>query len=350
MRFYLQSHIVKKGETLEEIATLYDIPDVGLLRSFHNQQIDKDKNYLGSIVFKGQEIFIPDQKDIQEILNQRKQNVDNRKNQANLSIQNGLLLPNFSQINHTYKVLIKDFAEDKIQNETEFDVSIKYLGQENGLYHFQFNKGLVLLNGEIPDLKTYELAAECSSHFSNIEFEINHHGKIENIKNYYKILPDWKRYRDQLLKKYDDENSIQYIDEVDKTVEIKELFLEHFRQDLFLQFYFSPYFKTYSKSEFENSERFSSYDILYHNHYLIDISETIEITQNSDCIDERTQQKIINQFNDNNENDEDELLESKITATYHLNKEKKLFQKATIKMELQLYNTKEITEIQIDIK
>ncbi|WP_415325559.1 LysM peptidoglycan-binding domain-containing protein [Chryseobacterium sp. MMS23-Vi53] len=350
MRFYLQSHIVKKGETLEQIANHYQISDIELLKYFHHLHVPRDKNHISSTLFEGQEIFIPDQKDIEEILDRRKQNVNNRKNQANLSIQNGLLLPNFSQINHTYKVLIKDLIDEQIQNETEFDISIKYLGQENGLYLFQFIKESVLLNGKTPDLKTYELAAECSSLFSNIEFEINSHGKVENIKNYYKILPNWKRSRDQLLKKYDDENSIQYIDEFDKTVEIKELFLEYFRQDLFLQFYFSPYFKTYSKSEFENSERFSSYDILYRNHYLIDVSESIEITQTSDCIDERTQQKIINQFNDNNENNEDELLESKITATYHLNKEKKLLQKANIKMELQLYIAKEITEIQIDIK
>jgi LysM repeat protein len=45
MEIYIKIHIVQKGETLESIASKYDISDVKLLRYFDNQNASKDENH-----------------------------------------------------------------------------------------------------------------------------------------------------------------------------------------------------------------------------------------------------------------------------------------------------------------
>ncbi len=67
MNFYIKTHIVQKGETLEDIVSQYNIPDVEMLRYFHNQNVPKNHNHIGSIISVGQEIFIPEKTDIEKI-------------------------------------------------------------------------------------------------------------------------------------------------------------------------------------------------------------------------------------------------------------------------------------------
>ncbi|MEI7488072.1 MAG: LysM peptidoglycan-binding domain-containing protein, partial [Chryseobacterium sp.] len=126
MKLFLRHHIVKKGETLEQIAALYNVPSVEILKYYHYKNVPKDSNHIGHTLFEGQEIFVPESNDIEQILLERKQALENRLEQSNSLIKNSSLLPNFTGIDHTYKVKITDFNEDNIENETEFEIDIQY--------------------------------------------------------------------------------------------------------------------------------------------------------------------------------------------------------------------------------
>lgn len=353
MKFFLQSHIVKKGETLEQIVALYNVPDIELLKYYHYQNVPKDSNHIGHTLFEEQEIFVPDQKDIEEILLKRKQNLEDKLQKSYSFLNNSVLLPNFSRIDHTYKVRIIDFKENNSESEalTEFEISLHYLGIEEQLHIFRFNKKSFLINGEAPDMKVYELALECSSILFNAELGIDIHGKMISIHNYKFILTNWKQNKQKLLQKYEDINSVNYINEMAETVENKELFQEYFSRDLFLQFYFSLYFNKFWNGKAENTGRFSEYEILYKNQYELNISEDIQINQFSNCIDIRSQQEIqayIKRSYEEHENTE--TLESEISANFYLDKDHKILQRADINIKSIVYHTQETKRIQIDMK
>ena len=67
MNFFVHTHIVQQGETLDDIIQKYKIPSVEILRYFHNQNVVSRDNLVGNKVFKGQEIFIPTPQDIGKI-------------------------------------------------------------------------------------------------------------------------------------------------------------------------------------------------------------------------------------------------------------------------------------------
>jgi hypothetical protein len=233
MKYYLQSHIVKKGETLKQIAEIYQVPDIEILKHFHYQNVSRDGNHLGTTLLAGQEIFIPDKKDIQEILFKRKRNLNERQQKD----QNGLLLPNFHEINQTYTIDIKDIIRDKV-NHTEFEILIQYQDKNELNYIFRLSKNNILLNGQKPDLKLYDLALECSSILSHVKVEIDYKGEISGIHNYRKILDKWKNFQQNIHQKYEDELSLNYINEINEILQDREILLEYFRKDIFLQFYF----------------------------------------------------------------------------------------------------------------
>ncbi|MFP3590573.1 hypothetical protein [Chryseobacterium sp. SIMBA_038] len=351
MKLFLQHHIAKKGETLEQIAALYNVPTVEILKYYHYQNVPKDSNHLGHTLFEGQEIFVPESHDIEQILLERKQASQNRLEHSNSLIKNSSFLPNFIGIDHSYKVKITDFNEGNTENETEFEVDVQYHGKNEQYHIFKFNKNSILINGEIPDMKAYELALDCSSVLFPVELGIDFNGKIADIHNYRVILNKWKENKQRLLQKYSDENSRQYIDKVDIRMESRELLLKNLRSELFIQFYFSTYFKTFSNGKAENTGRFSQYKILYENHYEINLDHEIHISQSSRSVDPRSQEEIILYLENSYENSEDsELLESEISAHFILDKQYKFLQKADVKIDLYLYNVQETKQIQIDRK
>ena len=44
MNFFVQTHIVQQGETLDDIIQKYKIPSVEILRYFHNQNVVSREN------------------------------------------------------------------------------------------------------------------------------------------------------------------------------------------------------------------------------------------------------------------------------------------------------------------
>ncbi len=351
MKFFIKHHIVKRGETLEQIAALYQIDDVELLRYYHHQNVPKNGNHIGHTLFEGQEIFIPEKEDIDEMLMRRKKNADDKNALNDSLIMNGILLPNFSKIKHFYDINIIDELENNSENETQYDVSIQYLGQEEGQHIFHYDRKSILINGEKPDLKVYELALECSAAIFPVELRINQHGKIADISTFRQMIRDWKITSQKLLQKYEDQYSIRYIEIFDYVLTDKESLIRHLRRDLFLQFYFSTYFQKFEQAKLEKVSYFTNHHVKYISQYKMNIAEKIHITQSSDCIDERTQEEIIRRTEKLTEKDhEQDLLESHISGNFYLDKEYRILQNAEIKIEMNLYNQKEIKQVGIRIK
>jgi len=351
MKLFLNNHIVKRGETLEEIASLYKIDDIELLRFYHHQNVPKNGNHIGHTVFEGQEIFIPDREDIEEIVSRRKKHFEDKQHQINSLILNSTLLPDFNKIRQSYDVKIIDEYEDMSANETEYEVSIQYLGQDEQRYIFRLDRKSILVNGEIPDLKVYQLAMKCSAALFPLEFCISPQGKIVDIHHYRKMVNNWKTIKHKLLQKYEDQYSIRYIDIADFTIENKESLIRHLRRDLFLQFYFSPYFKKYQQGKSESIGYFINHEVEYKTQFEINIEENIQITQSSECVDARNQEEILRYVEETSEiHDDHELLESKITGNFYMDKEFKIIQNADIRIETYFYNVKEITQVGIKSK
>lgn len=343
MSFYLKCHIVKKGETLKQIAELYEIPDIELLKYFYYQHAPKDSNHLGTTLFAGQEIFIPDKDDIRTILEKRNLNIElnNIKNQD--LIKNGNLTPGFRAIDHTYIVEIKDISETKTDH-TQFEVLLRYVDKNDSHYIFKFRKEKILLNGESPDLKVYNLASKCTSLFCDVEVGIDKNGLLTHIHNYGELYSKWKTLQQNLCNLYEDTLSRQYIDEINTVIENRDLLVFYMGKEIFLQFYFSVYFKRYSKGKSENVSNFFFDEIQYENLYEIDINdELIMIKQDSKSIDQYgLHESSGNIGSTKQEHDRGEIPESTITAKYLLDKNKKILQTAEIKVESLGYETKEI--------
>jgi hypothetical protein len=352
MNFFLQTHIVEKGETLEQIAAMYDVPDLEILKYYHYQNVPKNANHFGTTLLPGQEIFIPDQKEIKKILQIRNKQINEKNFQTNSFIENNLLIPNFSKIDHHFKIDIKDFSDNELINETNIEVHLKYLEKNEQHYIFSYDKKVISANGEQPDLKMYELASKCTTCLFPVELEIDEKGKISNLINYRKILSKWKKIRQNLIHEYQDSYSLDYIDDMNDSMDVREELIETFNQDLFLQFIFAPYFKKFQQGNVEINERLTEHHLLFQSQYSININDhEIYINQHSQCIDPRSQQEIINDLKTTmNQHDENELLESEITANYNLDKNDKIVYRADITIESYLYNVKERKEIKMDTK
>ncbi|WP_312903041.1 LysM peptidoglycan-binding domain-containing protein [Chryseobacterium taichungense] len=351
MRLYLKSHIAKKGETLEQIAEQYQIPDIEILKYFHYQHVPKDSNHLGTTLFAGQEIFIPDENDIRNILEKRNLNIEENNIKNHNQIENGNLLPDFQSIHHTYIVEIRDVFENRTDH-VQFEVLLQYLDKHDSHYIFKFKKENLLLNGENPELKVYNLALKCALVFSYVEVGINKNGLLSYVHNYKEIYNKWKILKENLYILYEDALSLRYIDEINTIIEDRDTLTSYLRKEIFLQFYFSVYFKIYAEGKSENVAHFLFDEILHENVYEININDKlITIKQESQSIDKRSMHEIFGNIKSKEgQYGESELPESTITAKYHLDKSQKILQKAEIKVESLDYHTKEFKEIQIRLK
>lgn len=352
MSFYIQTHIVKKGENLEIIAENYNISEVEILRYYHNQNCSLTMQ-IGSTVLSGQEILIPSQKDIDQIILKRHSLQLESQNKKINSLENKRLLPNFIKLNHTYSIKITDSQKEEkaSENITEFEVSLKYVSKDSeGNYIISYHRKNTRINNEIPQLKVYEFALKCASCLNFIECTIDLRGNIIGIHNQKKILDLWNNNKKILENLYEDQDSLRYIKKFDFVIRSQSNLMKHLKRDLFLQFYFSSFCTKYKNSEANTISKFTMYEVDYQNNYKIELDDFITIHQNSECIDQREQQEILAYSEIDKETEESKnpyLLESQISADYYLNTANKILHKADIKIKSFFYGVEETTQIEI---
>lgn len=348
MSFYIKTHTVKKGETLEDIVSEYNISDEEILRYFHNQNSSKDGNHIGSTIFVGQEIFIPEKADMEKIISERKV----RKVLQYDSLKNRFLVPNLYAVKQHYKVKIISSCTSNVEKkeQLDFEPHIKYCGiGEDNFPVLQYTKQNFLVNNEKSGSKLYDLAVFGTEFLYPVEFCLNPETvKFNRITNIKDIKSRWNDRKKQLHTMYEDSVSSHYIQIMDESV--NNDVNKYFVNDFFIQFLFVPYAE-FTEGQSLREKYFHTYGIAYQDTLEMEILEdAIEITQKAYCIDSRTPQQILAKYYpDNNlKEDHSELMESEITGIYHLTKKNKTLTNAKIKISTLFYDQKEIIEIEID--
>lgn len=351
MSFYIQTHTVKKGENLEIIAEKYNISDVEILRYYHNQNCSLTMQ-IGNIVLPGQEILIPNQKDIDNIIFKKNSLQLEKQNRKINLLENESFFPNLIKLNHAYSIKITDSQkkEKSSENITEFEAHLKYISKDNeGNNIITYHRKNACINNDIPQLKVYEFALKCASCLNLIELTIDLRGNIIGIHNQKKILNLWNNNKKILENLYDDQYSLRYIEKFDFVIRSQSNLIKYLKRDLFLQFYFSSFYIDYKNSEANTISRFTMYNIDYQNNYKIESGDFVMIYQNSECIDQREQQEILahNEINKEDKTENSHLLESQISAKYYINTANKILHKADIKIKSFFYDIEETSQIEI---
>ena len=135
MNFFVQTHIVQQGETLDDIIQKYKIPSVEILRYFHNKNVVCRDNLVGNKVFKGQEIFIPTPQDIDKIEIEHKKNQAEKLVQQENTLQNNFLRFPYHKGEHFYNISIKTM----LQTST-LQCRVRHLYASNNIFTIEISQ------------------------------------------------------------------------------------------------------------------------------------------------------------------------------------------------------------------
>lgn len=193
MSFYLRTHIVEKGETMEDIISRYSIPSVEILRDFHHKNTTKNNSHLGFKLSPGQEILIPEKEDIDKIISERK-NAIREFSYSEKTLNQDLKFP-FVNGNHRYKVSLQ---QPDYYDIDSFFLILNYLKKENGLHHLMIRQSEILKN-ETKDNNCVELlASEINEVVYPLSVAINEKGIIQKINETFILRKKWNDKKSDL--------------------------------------------------------------------------------------------------------------------------------------------------------
>ncbi len=195
MSFYIKTHIVQKGETLETITSKYNIPDVEMLRYFHNQNCPKDSNHIGSIISAGQEIFIPEKHDIDRIVLDRKMRANQLFHVQQEKQWNRFLNFPFTKSNHQYKAILQEEGE---KDTHSFTIKIEYVKTIENLYYLNISQSEIQYNNDVPDNSIELLASEINKHFYPLQIIVDEKGLIKKANSIFTIQQNWNSKKSDL--------------------------------------------------------------------------------------------------------------------------------------------------------
>ncbi len=213
MSIYVITHFVKKGETLEEIAALYDIPDVKMLFSFHHLHVPKDKNHLGKVLYEGQEIFIPNKDDITRMIakrNERRQeNVDRKFHK----LRNRTFDFPCREISCSYLVTIHEKDSENIYKQT---LTVEHFNKnEDELHPLRIHQSEITCNDKLPSFSVEIMSSELNKTIFPLEIYVNKKGLVEKINQIYTLRKKWKQRKPDLQELFEGEIGGKLIEQVD---------------------------------------------------------------------------------------------------------------------------------------
>lgn len=349
MSLYIRTHIVQKGETLEDIVSKYDIPNAEMLRYFHNQNAPKNSNHIGNVVFAGQEIFIPEKTDIDSIIEDQNKKRKEKKQLEQNHLKNTILYPDVFAIKNQCRVTVESSKND-VSEKINFDIYCRYIGSDdNSLPILEYKKEKYLINDKEPDTKLNDLALEAIQFLYPLEFSLEqNYAKPHIITNLKEIRKRWENLKNKVKISYSDVYSLKYIKVMDEAM--NEGLSKHILNDLFLQFFFAPYVK-YENGIYDDERNFHTYRIRYQDTMEMQIIENeIHIKQKAYCTDPRTPQQILAKWKPDEENiqeENEEVLESYIEGSYILDINDKILKEAKIKLKTNFYE-EEIIQVEIN--
>lgn len=167
----------------------------------------------------------------------------------NLEKNNSLLLklqpPFFSR---TYGC-IQIFTTAAEEITLRYELEIRYLKTiPDGPRIYRLNRLTeVLVNDTEPDLLMDILASRCGQVFYPLEVKIDFSGKFIGVHNAEEIRKRWPELKTELKDYFVSEVSDRYLELMEQAINSSELLDERFRQDLFLNTYFFPVYKSYTE-------------------------------------------------------------------------------------------------------
>lgn len=261
-------HFILPGDTLENIAEKIRLENPVYLKEFHNQHCLKEDFIVDDLV-SGKKLVLPDLAKIKAY---------NDKNDApfkspKLNPKIGFNPINF---NEKFKVTIKESsnAEDKInENSFSYIASLEWKKNELGEHLFHFTKDQFSNQNET---KMESLAIESMKSLYPIEVFVNTKGEILQTALKKEILNNFKQIKERLLDFFPDKYAKIYLEEFEYVVLNPDVFDQKMKEDWFLKNYFSSF-----RNPFENGKSFFE---IYLNQTLLNIQQTVKLTDNKEEI------------------------------------------------------------------
>lgn len=212
MGIYVITHIVEKGETLEDIAAIYGIPDVRMLFSFHHLYVPENKNHLGKVLYEGQEIFVPTRDDIEKMIadrdKRRQENFDRKLHKLRTRT---FYFP-FFKTNYNYLVTIKDAGSENVYT---MSLLIEYFNKnDDDLYPLRIHQSEIKCNNTLPNLSVEIMASEVNKTIFPLEIYVNKKGLVEKINRIYDFRKKFKRNKSELEEFFEGEVGAKLIEQI----------------------------------------------------------------------------------------------------------------------------------------
>ncbi|MEN4761945.1 LysM domain-containing protein [Chryseobacterium sp. C39-AII1] len=212
MSIYVITHFVKKGETLEEIAALYDIPDVKMLFSFHHLHVPKDKNHLGKVLYEGQEIFIPNKEDIARMIAKRKERRQENVDRKFHKLRNRTFDFPCREISCSYLVTIHEKDSKNVYKQT---LIVEHFNKnEDELHPLRIHQSEITCNDKLPSFSVEIMSSELNKSIFPLEIYVNKKGLVEKINQIYTLRKKWKQRKPDLQELFEGEIGGKLIEQV----------------------------------------------------------------------------------------------------------------------------------------
>lgn len=202
MNFYIKTHIVEKGETLELIAKMYHIPEVEMLRNFHNWNVPEIQNSIGHVVLVGQELFIPQKEDIQKIINQRKVKSQEKSDQRWINILNRDFVFPFERGLHSYLITTQE-AEKENTHSFLWEAEHVLQDEQQKLFLLKINQGEVKYNNDLPESTVELMASDINKKLFPIDILVDEAGLIQKIDKISALQQQWSSNKNDLYDFYE---------------------------------------------------------------------------------------------------------------------------------------------------
>ncbi|SEN01160.1 hypothetical protein SAMN05421856_11168 [Chryseobacterium taichungense] len=211
--------MVKKGETLENIISLYNIPTIEMLRFFHNQNAPKDSNHIGFSIFSGQKLFIPGKKEIDSIISERKIKAKEFLDiEQNKHLNQNLKFP-FVNGNHKYKVSLQEDGSDEI---IFFTLQTEFVKKEEELYYLNIRQSEINENENTDKSCVELLASEINKNIYPLKAGIDEKGCIRKIDEVFLVRKKWNNKKADLHEFFPREFGKKMLDDVEENLHAPE--------------------------------------------------------------------------------------------------------------------------------
>ncbi|WP_392420404.1 LysM peptidoglycan-binding domain-containing protein [Capnocytophaga canis] len=222
-------HIIKKDETLQSIAKLYNI-SVEELRIYHNTYCELS-DLLEVSITNQTHILIPPKK-------------ENEKIKVKLDKNNHLLYHPI-QSKYEYGVIIT-MEDGEEKNELKYETSVKWVQKYEDLHIFEIDRlSKMYVNEEEVNSIADRLAYETSKVLFPMHIMVDGYGNWEGVAKYNKYPERWKNIKKQIYREFEGEIVEEYLKKVEKVLENPQQIEFYMGGDFFLRSLFLGYCMRY---------------------------------------------------------------------------------------------------------